>query len=237
LLFFLLESFIPFYNYTINRLRHAGVNILSAVIAFIINYTLFYFLIFSALEIDKGIVDLIPNDLLKLTAGLLLFDMWMYIWHRMNHEIPFLWRFHKAHHSDTSMDSTTGIRFHPIEVVLSTGARLPIYILLGINPFIIATYESAMAIIVIFHHSNINLNKGVDYVLSLIIPTPQMHRIHHSSFYKETNSNYGTLLSVWDRVFGTYNNRQDTENIEIGLEKYREKSDQTFKGFISTPFR
>ncbi len=157
----------------------------------------------------------------------------------MNHEIPFFWRFHKAHHSDVAMDATTGgLRFHPMEVFLSTGARLPIYMLIGgVNPEIIVTYESLMAVVVIFHHSNITLNSRVDDLLSLIVPTPRMHRIHHSDYYKETNSNYGTILSIWDRLFGTFNSRQDVENIRIGLKEYRDDKSQSFSGIIYTPFK
>jgi len=236
LFFLLIETVLPFYNYDVNRLRHGVVNLLAGSLSYLINIIVFYGLVNAALAIDHGVVSLLPMSGLKIVAGLVLFDLWMYIWHRMNHEIPFLWRFHKAHHSDTAMDATTGLRFHPIEVILSTGARLPVYMLIGINPYIIIAYESLMAVVVIFHHSNIRINIKVDDVLCLLVPTPRMHRVHHSDYYVETNSNYGTVLSIWDRLFGTFNTRRDVENIRIGLERYRDEKDQTFAGFIVTPF-
>lgn len=232
----LYESFAPFYSYGVQRVKHGAVNVAAGLLSFILSTSLFYFLVYQALSFDKGFVSLIPYAALKTAAALLLFDMWMYIWHRMNHEISFFWRFHKAHHSDTAMDVTTGLRFHPVELILSTGLRLFIYILIGVNFQTIAVYESFAGAVILFHHSNIRLNPRTDYLLSFVIPTPRMHRVHHSDFMKETNSNYGTLFSFWDRIFKTFNARQDVGNIKIGLEEYRTKEYQSFRGFLKTPF-
>ncbi|PLX68756.1 MAG: sterol desaturase [Denitrovibrio sp.] len=236
-IFVLLELGAPFYRFRVNKLRHGLINISTGLTSFLISTIVYFTLLSEVLGIDHGLSRFMPNEFLKLIVALLLFDLWMYIWHRMNHEIPFFWRFHKAHHSDVAMDATTGLRFHPIEVLLSTGARLPIYLLIGVNAEIIITYESLMAVIVIFHHSNVTINPEVDDALSFAITTPRMHRVHHSDFYKETNSNYGTLLSLWDRIFGTFNVRQDVENICIGLEDYRDDKSQSFFGFMTTPFK
>jgi len=235
--FLLYETAAPFYSFEMNRLNHIFVNISAGLIAFVTNILIFYFLSTQALSIDKGLADLFPSDILKIAFAVILFDLWMYIWHRMNHEIRFFWRFHKAHHADTAMDATTGVRFHPVEVVLSTGVRLPVYILLGINPYIIALYESMMAVVVIFHHSNIRLPLKIDDALSIVFPTPRMHRVHHSPVKEETNSNYGTVFSLWDRLFGTFNSRRDVENIDIGLDEYRYDMDKTLTGFLKIPLR
>ncbi|PLX71124.1 MAG: sterol desaturase [Denitrovibrio sp.] len=233
---FVYETAAPFYHFNVNRFRHGIVNIGAGFLSFLLATVFFYYLVMSALAIDKGFSSLIPSDVFKLIFAVILFDLWMYIWHRMNHEISFFWRFHKAHHSDTAMDVTTGLRFHPVELILSTGIRLPIYMLLGINVYIIAIYEILSGVVIFFHHSNISLKQKLDDVLSFVIPTPRMHRVHHSHFVKETNSNYGTLFSFWDRIFGTFNSRSDIENIKIGLENYRTDYDQTFTGFLKTPF-
>lgn len=233
---FIYETAAPFYNFSVNRLRHGAVNIAAGLLSFILSTIFLYFLVLSALSIDKGFSSLIPSHVLRVIFAIILFDLWMYIWHRMNHEIPFFWRFHKAHHSDTAMDVTTGLRFHPAELFLSTGIRLPVFMLLGINPYVIAVYESLAASVILFHHSNISINGRLDNFLSLIVPTPRMHRVHHSDYVPETNSNYGTVFSIWDRLFGTFNARQDVENIRIGLKEYRSEEDQSLMGFLKTPF-
>jgi sterol desaturase/sphingolipid hydroxylase (fatty acid hydroxylase superfamily) len=236
IMFLVYETASPFYIFGVSRLRHSFVNISAGLLSFALHGVVFFGLSSAALSIDKGLVNLLPEGL-RLIAALLIFDLWMYVWHRMNHEIAFFWRFHKAHHSDTAMDVTTAVRFHPIELVLSGLVRLPIYMLIGVNPYIIAVYESFMGFVVLFHHSNARIPEWLDDLLSLIIPTPRMHRIHHSDYYKETNSNYGTIFSIWDRLFGTFGKRRDVENIRIGLKDYRSEKDQGLLGFLTTPFR
>ena len=233
--FFMFESIWPFYSFGVNRLRHGAVNIAAGLTSYALSTLFFYYLVVSALSVDKGLVSLFPGWL-GLASAIVMFDLWMYVWHRMNHEIPFLWRFHKAHHSDTAMDVTTGLRFHPVELLLSTGARLPVYMFLGMNIYNIDVYEAIAGAVVLFHHSNISLPERADRLLSFLIPTPRMHKVHHSDKVSETNSNYGTLFSFWDRVFGTFNSRVDVKNVKIGLKEYRGEEYQSFIGFIKTPF-
>ncbi|MBP9948054.1 MAG: sterol desaturase family protein [Vicinamibacteria bacterium] len=133
---------------------------------------------------------------LKTITALLVFDCWMYWWHRINHAVPFLWRFHRVHHSDPRMDVTTALRFHPGEIALSTAVRLVVANLIGMELWHLALYELIALPIVAFHHSNIAMPRRADDALRWLIVTPWMHWVHHSRQRAETNSNYSSLLSV-----------------------------------------
>lgn len=231
------EILSPFYQFNQSKLRHGAVNIAAGGISFVLIGLVFSDVIGEALNMKVGLAGFIGVNWLKFLIVMLLFDLWMYVWHRINHEVPFFWKFHKAHHADTAMDVTTGIRFHPIELLLSTIIRIPVYLLLGVDFEIIALYELLLTVVVLFHHSNIQLPEFIEKVLSWVIPTPAMHKVHHSDFYKETNSNYGSVLSIWDRLFGTFNGRYDSEHINIGLANFRDEKSQTLSGFMLIPFR
>jgi sterol desaturase/sphingolipid hydroxylase (fatty acid hydroxylase superfamily) len=175
---------------------------------------------------------------LELILALILFDCWMYWWHRINHEIPFLWRFHRVHHSDPRMDVTTALRFHPGEIILSTIARLLVVNLIGMEIWHLALYELIALPIVAFHHSNIALSRRADDALRWLMVTPWMHWVHHSRLRPETNSNYASILSVWDRLFRTYKFREDPSSIDFGLDEYPDTDEhQAIVPLLATPAR
>jgi sterol desaturase/sphingolipid hydroxylase (fatty acid hydroxylase superfamily) len=167
---------------------------------------------------------------------IILYDVWMYIWHRANHEIGFLWRFHRMHHSDPEMNVTTALRFHTGELFLSSFLRLIIFTLLGMNTGILLIYESMMMPVIYFHHSNIRISHNVDRILRAIIMTPWLHWVHHSNVQKETDTNYGTIFTWWDRIAKTFYLREDPENIELGLVDFKVSTFQTLWGMLKTPF-
>ena len=166
----------------------------------------------------------------------ILFDIWMYFWHMANHRVRFLWLFHRAHHSDIDMDTTTALRFHPGELVLSTSIRLPVVILLGMSFAELVIFETMLNIATLFHHSNLAVPEKWDRFLRAVVVTPNMHRVHHSQEMPETNSNYTSLLSIWDRMFGTFKMRTDTKTITLGLQEFRAERWQQLPGFLITPF-
>ena len=141
---------------------------------------------------------------IKMVLAILIADILMYWWHRLNHTIAFLWLFHSFHHLDLQMNSTTAIRFHLIELVLSFLFRMVWYPLLGINSLMVIIFSTIHFSMIIFHHSNIRLPLYADKLIRLFITSPGMHRIHHSNRWEETNSNYTSILSCWDWVFGSY---------------------------------
>jgi sterol desaturase/sphingolipid hydroxylase (fatty acid hydroxylase superfamily) len=165
-----------------------------------------------------------------------LFDIWMYFWHMANHRIAFLWRFHRAHHADIEMDTTTALRFHPGELVLSTFIRLPVVTLLGMSFAQLLLFEVLLNLSTLFHHSNLAVSEKWDRLIRTVMVTPNMHRVHHSVERVETNSNFTSLLSVWDRLYRTFGTRGDTRTITIGLPEYRAQRWQQLWGFLITPF-
>lgn len=165
----------------------------------------------------------------------LVFDLWMYLWHRANHVIPFLWRFHRMHHSETKMDATTGVRFHAGEVCLSALARLVVVPLLGMELWQVAVYESVFLPVVLFHHSNVTVPRWVDYGLLALVVTPAMHRVHHSRLRPETDSNYGSVLPYWDMILRSFRLREDARSIELGLDEFDDERWHTLQGMMLTP--
>jgi sterol desaturase/sphingolipid hydroxylase (fatty acid hydroxylase superfamily) len=161
----------------------------------------------------------------------------MYWWHRANHELPFLWRFHRMHHSEPDLDVTTAMRFHTGEIAISSGLRCGVLVLLGMSWPMLLLYEVCMLPIIQFHHSNVRIPYGLDRALRAVIVSPNMHRVHHSVIHREHNGNYASIFSFWDRAFGSYRWRPDPEDLDIGLREWREPSWLTFWGMLKTPVR
>ena len=136
--------------------------------------------------------------------GVMLLDFAVYAQHVLHHAIPVLWRLHMVHHADLDIDLTTGLRFHPIEIVVSMAVKLSAVAALGAPPLAVLIFEVALNATSMFNHSNIRISIGWDRILRLIVVTPDMHRVHHSVIIRETNSNCGFNLPWWDRMFGTY---------------------------------
>jgi sterol desaturase/sphingolipid hydroxylase (fatty acid hydroxylase superfamily) len=168
---------------------------------------------------------------------LLCFDAWMYGWHRLNHVVPLLWRFHRVHHSDPTMDVSSGLRFHPGEIILSGLARALVLPVLGMSITQLLLYETVLLPVVLFHHCNLALPRRLDDPIRKLIVTPWMHWVHHSRIREETNSNYGSVLSIWDRLFGSYRFRADADAIVFGLDEFAEEADHTVTGMLRTPLR
>jgi len=153
-----------------------------------------------------------------LAFDLLVLDLWIYAWHRANHGIPFLWRFHQVHHFDEQLDVTSALRFHFGEVLLSALVRAPFIIVLAIPLTSVLIFEILIALAAIFHHSNVRLPAVVETWLSALIITPGIHWVHHHAVRKDTDSNYGTVLSCWDRLFASRSSGQRAPDMELGVE-------------------
>jgi len=171
----------------------------------------------------------------RLLFAILLFDLWMYWWHRANHRLNFFWRFHRTHHSDPKMDVTTAHRFHFGEILFSSIFRAPIILLLGLRLRELVLYETLMFAVVQLHHANVVLPGKLDRFLRWIIVTPCIHKVHHSRFQPETDSNYSSLFSWWDRLFRTFKLRADPATISYGLADFDIPVRQTLGGLLKTP--
>ena len=173
------------------------------------------------------------SSLLNTIINLLVLDIWIYWWHRLNHIIPFLWRFHLVHHLDEHLDTTSAVRFHFGEVFFSALARGPIIILLAIPFSDILIFETLLLVCAIFHHSNLKMHPVFDKFLSWFIVTPGLHWIHHHSLRKDTDSNYGLFLSFWDRIFRSKSKTQKTPELKLGVEGLK---DTTIPKLLIKPF-
>lgn len=173
------------------------------------------------------------NDLpasIDILLTIILFDFFIYWQHRLFHKIPFLWKFHAPHHSEKNLHSTTALRFHPIEIILSGVLKMILITLFMPSAFAYFIYEVLLSSMAIFTHSNLALPKRLEQRLRKIFVTPSMHTPHHSPHIELTNSNFGNFLSIWDYLFRTY---RPEINSEFGLKNYPEDS---FKNLIFHPF-
>ena len=239
-LFWCWETWRPFFGQKEGRLKHAGQNLAVAVINTVVLGMLFgYVMVFVTGWTQENQLGLLNNLGLgwpiRFVLGLVLLDGWMYFWHRANHVIPFLWRFHRMHHSDRHMDVTTATRFHLGEHVTSTVLKLGLIPLLGLEVWHLLVYDTLVIAVTQFHHANISLGRW-DRWLRLVIVTPEMHKVHHSNWHPETNSNYSTVLSIWDRLFGSFRKRDDPSTIVFGLKEFTNPGWQSVVGMLKTPF-
>lgn len=172
-------------------------------------------------------------------ASMLLLDLAIYLQHVMFHAVPGLWRLHRMHHADLDFDATTGLRFHPVEILISMGIKLAAVAALGPPAVAVLLFEVILNATALFNHANINLPRPVDRVLRLFVVTPDMHRVHHSNDPRETNSNYGFNLPWWDRLLGTYiaQPAMGHEGMEIGIEQFRTRRDLWLDQMLVQPVR
>lgn len=196
-------------------------------------------LVSSEFARDKGFGLLHWMDLPILASwvsAILLFDAWQYVWHILNHKVPVLWRFHAVHHSDAELDASSALRFHTGEIALSSIARLAVLPLLGITIVQLAVYEAILLPIIMFHHSNVRVPERMDRVLRTLIVTPWMHWVHHSDYRPETDSNYSSIFSFWDRLFRTFRLRRHPEEIRLGLTDFDDDEWKPFRSVLAIPF-
>ena len=237
-LFWLWETWAPLAPAR-DRYRHAAVNLAVAVMNWLLLLVLAVVTVTvaeAATAREIGLLHLIslPSPF-HFCGALLLYDMWSYWWHRINHRIPFLWRFHRMHHSDPAMDVSTATRFHPGEIFLSVMIRLLVIPLVGIPAMALVVYDGVQLASTQFHHANISLFRPLDRLIRYILVSPNMHKVHHSPLRGEIDSNYSSVLSVWDRIFGSYRELDPGRKVRFGLDELRQPETQSFHGLLRTP--
>lgn len=176
---------------------------------------------------------------MAMLVSVVLLDFVIYLQHVMFHAVPLLWRLHRVHHADLNIDVTTGVRFHPIEIVLSMLIKAAVILVLGPPAVAVVIFEALLNATSMFNHSNVRIPPALDRVLRLLLVTPDMHRVHHSIEEDETNSNFAFNLSVWDRLFGTYRDqpRAGHEGMTIGISTFREANRCVWlPGILALPF-
>ena len=172
-------------------------------------------------------------------ASVLALDLAIYVQHVLFHAVPVLWRLHRMHHADLDIDATTGVRFHPIEIVLSLLIKLGVVAAIGAPALAVLVFEVLLNATSIFNHSNVRMPPPVDARVRWLVVTPDMHRVHHSIIRAETDSNFGFNFPWWDRLFGTYRAQpaQGHQGMTIGIDKFRDPAELRLDRMLTQPFR
>lgn len=240
LFFWIVEGIVPLANFKYNKYRHAGINLFFTATTIIINFAF-------ALVIVKASEWAISNQfgLLQLTqlpawamliGGLLLLDLvGAYFIHFIEHKIKWMWKFHMVHHADTHVDTTTANRHHPGESVFRAVFTTIGVIICGAPMWLVMLYQSLSAVLSQFNHANMRLPLWLDNAISWVIISPNMHKVHHHYKQPQTDSNYGNIFSIWDRLFGTYN-YTPVESLRYGLDVLDDSTDEALNYQLKIPF-
>ena len=172
----------------------------------------------------------------EVAAAVVLLDYTLYLWHVLTHRAPWLWRFHVVHHIDLDLDATTALRFHFAELVVSVPWRAAQILALGVSPLALSVWQTLLMLSILFHHSNVRLPAGLERGLNLFVVTPRMHGIHHSTVKEETDSNWSSGLTLWDRLHGTLRLDVPQVGIDIGVPAYREPREVGLTSMLALPF-
>ena len=187
-----------------------------------------------------GVLNLVDLPVwLEFLLAFLVLDFSIWLQHVATHKIPVLWRLHKVHHTDRDLDASSGVRFHPIEILLSMLFKCLIVLWLGPTVFAVIIFEIALNATAIFSHANLNLPRAMDRTLRKLIVTPDMHRVHHSVIMPESQTNYGFNFSFWDRLFGTYQSKpaKGQTDMVLGLEEAQVSATQSLGWSLWLPFK
>jgi sterol desaturase/sphingolipid hydroxylase (fatty acid hydroxylase superfamily) len=240
--FWLLEGTLPLFNFKYKKWKHAVPNLFFTLTTVIVNFGLASLLVFTSLwvkENDFGIINWLPEMPLWLyvVLGVLLLDfVGAYLAHYVEHKVKPLWMIHLVHHTDHKVDTTTANRHHPLESVIRFMFTLFGVFIIGTPIAIVFLYQSLSLVATQFSHANIKLPRKVDTVLSYVLVSPDMHKVHHHYMLPYTDSNYGNIFSIWDRLFGTFM-KLDRETIVYGVDTFpNEEENSNIKDLLKQPF-
>jgi len=241
--FWLLEGALPLFLFNYKKWKHAIPNLFFTATTVIINFSLAFLLLFTAdwVQINNfGIINWMPEMPLWLyiLLGVVLLDFFgAYLAHYTEHKIKPLWMIHLVHHSDHKVDTTTANRHHPLESIIRFGFTLFGVLVVGAPIAIVMIYQSMSLVFTQFNHANIKIPRSVDKLLSYIIVSPDMHKVHHHNLLPYTDANYGNIFSIWDRLLGTYMHL-DREKIVYGVDTFPdEKTNSSLKELLKQPFQ
>ena len=241
--FWLLEGALPLFLFNYKKWKHAIPNLFFTATTVIINFSLAFLLLFTAdwVQINNfGIINWMPEMPLWLyiLLGVVLLDFFgAYLAHYTEHKIKPLWMIHLVHHSDHKVDTTTANRHHPLESIIRFGFTLFGVLVVGAPIAIVMIYQSMSLVFTQFNHANIKIPKSVDKLLSYIVVSPDMHKVHHHNLLPYTDANYGNIFSIWDRLLGTYMHL-DREKIVYGVDTFPdEKTNSSLKELLKQPFQ
>jgi len=239
-LFMTLERWLPYLEHGPGRGRQRWHNVGMVSIAFVINATLGGIILLPAVWADSHRFGLMYRlgvpPLAAVVLGVLLLDLCNYTLHVTMHSFRVLWRIHRVHHADVALDASSGLRLHPFELVILSTMLAVAMSLLGIPVLSAAIYNTLALPWFLLNHSNMRFPASFERWGSLVMATPDWHRVHHSRHQPETDSHYGCLFSIWDRLFGTAG-RADVRSIQFGLDRFRGPGEPTVWEMLKIPFR
>jgi len=242
-LFWVLEGTLPLFKFQYKKVRHAGLNLFFTLTTAIIGFGLAGVLLSASDYVTTkqfGLLHLVSVPLwAQLVIGMLLLDLiGAYLVHWTEHKVKWMWKFHLVHHSDTTVDVTTGLRHHPGETVFRIGFTILAVIIVGAPMWIIMFYQSMSVLFAHLTHANINVPKSVDRALSWVFITPLMHKVHHHYTQPLTDTNYGNIFSFWDRLFGTFAQVEDTKELKYGIDTHMDAAENDKMGnLLKIPFQ
>ncbi len=238
--FWLVEYAAPLFRFSYHKWRHAGVNLFFTLTTIIINFAFALLIVKTSdwcIQHHIGLLQFIALPTwVVLIAGLLLLDLiGAYLIHFIQHKIKWMWKFHMVHHADVYVDTTTANRHHPGESVFRALFTLLAVFITGAPIWLIMLYQSVSVVLAQFTHANIQLPPFIDHLLSRVIVSPDMHKVHHHYKRPETDTNYGNIFSLWDRLFRTYH-FTDAGSIKYGLDVMEGRNTANLKDQLKLPF-
>ncbi|MGD1841828.1 MAG: sterol desaturase family protein [Thermonemataceae bacterium] len=241
--FMMFEQIVPLFSKSYNKVRHTGMNLFFTLTTAVINFAFAYIIVKTsqwAVAEGFGLLHLVELPIwLFLLAGLLILDLvGAYFIHWLEHRVRWMWRFHLVHHSDTHVDATTANRHHPGESVFRAVFTLVAVVVTGAPMWLVMLYQTLSVVLSQFNHANIRLPKKIDNVLSWVIVSPDMHKVHHHYKLPLTDTNYGNIFAFWDRIFGTFAHVKQTQKLVYGVDTHMEAKENDHLGnLLAIPFQ
>lgn len=240
--FWILEGAIPLFAFQYSKVRHAALNFFFTATTLIVNFTL-AFLILKICDFTTanqwGLLYLTSLPLwLHVLLGLLLLDLiGAYFIHWLEHKIEWMWKFHLVHHTDTTVDITTGLRHHPGESLFRAAFTMLGILVIGLPIGVVMMYQTMSAIFTQLTHANIKSPAGLDRLISTVFVTPNMHKVHHHYVQPLTDTNYGNIFSIWDRIFRTFA-EVETSTLKYGIDTHMKTEEHSdVKNLLAIPFQ
>lgn len=241
-LFYIIEYTIPYVRFSYQKVKHAGLNIVFTTTTAVVNFALAFFIVWSCdlVETNKtGILYIaqLPGWAFILVGLLLLDFIGAWLVHYLQHKIKWMWKFHLVHHTDAFVDASTANRHHPGESVFRFLFTVLAVLVSGAPIWLVMLYQSLSVLLSQFNHANISLPSGIDKAISLLLVSPNMHKVHHHYVQPYTDSNYANIFSLWDRMFGTFKTI-DREKLVYGIDTHMLPHEHSnLKNLMSTPFQ
>lgn len=241
--FWVLEGVIPLFAFRYKKVKHAGVNLFLTLTTAIIGFGLAGVLLAASNWASGnrfGLLYIIDLPIwAQVVVGVLLLDLiGAYFIHWTEHQVKWMWKFHLVHHSDTTVDVTTGLRHHPGETVFRIFFTICAVVVVGAPIWMVMFYQSLSVLFAHITHANINMPKGVDKALSYVFVTPNMHKVHHHYMQPLSDTNYGNIFSIWDRIFGTFASVENTTDLTYGIDTHMDaEENESLGNLLKIPFQ